>query len=517
MSNRTQPHAIEQLIVILTPEGLIRDTSPGFLDLSGFSQTSLNASSFDRLRHPEMPEGPFDDMRKTLKQGKPWMGVLQLASANGAPLWLDTYIIPVMENGTMLECHCILRQPSQAVIARASHIYGLRRQGKVPSALKRPALSFRQRTQLLVMSMVALAGLYGLFSHSLSVGFAIMLAAIFALGIGGSYWLCRDLNALVKSSRRIVQHPIKQLIYTGTHDDIGQIALSLSMLQSQLDAILIRMHYASEEVMHGARQSQEVMTRTCHEADEQRGALHQVASAIMQMNTTLEEMSASTAHTASETHQAREEIEQGLAVVEDAVERIRALDGSITDTANDVELLQSESQRIGTIISVINDIAEQTNLLALNAAIEAARAGENGRGFAVVADEVRQLAQRTQTATTEIDQMIVRLQQKTDRIVAAMDSKRTLSEQAVGHIDTTGNTLRELMSAIDTINDMAARIATASEQQSTATADVATRVQGLSDSAEQMAGDAETTLSLNSHAAGMAERQSYLINCIMKP
>ena len=45
----------------------------------------------------------------------------------------------------------------------------------------------------------------------------------------------------------------------------------------------------------------------------------------------------------------------------------------------------------------------------MNAAIEAARAGESGRGFAVVADEVRTLAQRTQTATTEIKTMIEKI------------------------------------------------------------------------------------------------------------
>ncbi len=90
----------------------------------------------------------------------------------------------------------------------------------------------------------------------------------------------------------------------------------------------------------------------------------------------------------------------------EAIRSIKVATQSMQETTRAFLSVKAKSEKMGSIIRMIDDIAFQTNLLALNAAVEAARAGKSGAGFAVVAAEVRHLAQRSSLAAKNTEELI---------------------------------------------------------------------------------------------------------------
>ena len=261
----------------------------------------------------------------------------------------------------------------------------------------------------------------------------------------------------------------------GSFIDISEHVKQQKALEDQRHGLVTAGNEVSELAQRVASASEELSAS----ADEQaRGAQKQkaqtdaVAAAMEQMTATVLEVAQNAGATAQAADEARTSARQGVDMVSQAVTGINNVSRSADKLSEVLGQLDAQAAEIGRIINVINDIADQTNLLALNAAIEAARAGDAGRGFAVVADEVRKLAEKTMTATKEVEEAIGTIQQRSRH---ATESMGETSRQVIESTDLSNKAGESLQTIMQRIEDMAQRvsqIAAAAEEQSSAAEEI---------------------------------------------
>ncbi|MBN2530918.1 MAG: hypothetical protein JXR76_31315 [Deltaproteobacteria bacterium] len=150
-----------------------------------------------------------------------------------------------------------------------------------------------------------------------------------------------------------------------------------------------------------------------------------------------------------------EEMTSTVAEIAQSAEQARGVANnavrSVNTASHRVDSLGKAAKQISNVTETIVEIAEQTKLLALNATIEAARAGEAGKGFAVVANEVKELAQQTNSATSDIREKISAIQEATQGTIEEINGiTRVIAE----------------------VSDYVAAIATATEEQSVTTREI---------------------------------------------
>ncbi|MBW3776815.1 methyl-accepting chemotaxis protein [Aeromonas veronii] len=302
----------------------------------------------------------------------------------------------------------------------------------------------------------------------------------------GAYLSLHDTVGRVRDiAARVNAQDLSQHIEIVGQDELAAISRDYNVTLETLRTLMLRVRENGVTVVESAT---EIEARTCRSQEviaDQQGETHQVATAIKELAATLQDMAGNALQAAHMTQEAQNVVGQGEDVVERTIKAIDHINREVLRTADTIGQLEQQCSQIGGVISVIRGIAEQTNLLALNAAIEAARAGEQGRGFAVVADEVRSLANRTQGATVEIQQMIEQLQSGARSSVTAMSAASHEAQEGVGLAQEAKQAFGAITEKVDRMVDTNAIIASAIEQQGAVVNEIERNVVRISDGSDE--------------------------------
>jgi methyl-accepting chemotaxis protein len=253
--------------------------------------------------------------------------------------------------------------------------------------------------------------------------------------------------------------------------------------------VTLRERSAQDKLMQALVAMVSGLTRTVSDI---RSIAGEVAAASQSISTASVQVSKGASAQAAAAEEASSSMEEMVSNIKQNADNAGQTDKIANKSAKDAQesgksVLEAVAamKEIANKISIIEEIARQTNLLALNAAIEAARAGEHGKGFAVVAAEVRKLAERSQKAAGEINQ---------------------LSSTTLRVSEKSGEMLDKLVPDIQRTAELVQEISAASKEQDTGAEQINKALQQLEQVIQQNASAAEEMASTTEELTGQSEQ-----------
>ncbi|HEY4623170.1 MAG TPA: methyl-accepting chemotaxis protein, partial [Solibacillus sp.] len=290
---------------------------------------------------------------------------------------------------------------------------------------------------------------------------SIAISTIFARRIA------LNMQSVMAGMNEFAQGNLLTQLKVTSKDEFGQLADSFNAMAERLRNTMRQVGDSSEQVAGTSQQltassmevskATEVVTESIQEislgmTDQQQMTSDSKAFSdhlmkkVSDISDSIEQVNNASAYT-------KEKITAGRQSVRNVIGQMDVISDNTTELNVRVKELDGNTNAIASAVQVIKTIAEQTNLLALNASIEAARAGEAGKGFAVVASEVRKLADESNIAATEIEQVVQNIVESTRIIEEDIVHNDQSVETGKEKVAETRENFLKIDAAIDRVED----------------------------------------------------------------
>ncbi|WP_053955511.1 methyl-accepting chemotaxis protein [Inediibacterium massiliense] len=354
----------------------------------------------------------------------------------------------------------------------------------------------------------------------------LVTVLILLIGIGVAYFIGKTISKPIVGikhyAEKIADLDVREDVdekYTKRKDEIGILANSFQLVTHNLRKFIEHIQSSSEQVASSSEElkatseqsalaSEHVATSSTEVASHTGKQLNEVlnaTSAMQQISASIEEISATSQEVNQLSTTVYEKSNIGKQEISGVILQMNHIGNSTNEVQNALVQITQSSKKIDNIINLIQDISQQTNLLALNAAIEAARAGDAGKGFAVVAEEVRKLAEETQRATEDINDLIEEngnnilyadqkmnegLKEVDKGIQAVKGTEKTFGEISY-LVDQVNNQIETMTESIRQVAEGSQDIVYSTTQIEETSKEVASQIQNVSAAAEEQTASME--------------------------